>query len=206
MHVSSLKAAPNAPSAYLRSKAQGETLVRATQGEALQTTIFRPSVMFGREDRFLNLFARLARRLPVIVLASPKAKFQPVYVDDVARAIAASLSYSRTFGQSYDLCGPRVYTLRELVDCVQRCVGVHRPIIGLGASLSYLQAAVLEHLPGRLMTRDNALSMQVDNICDGPFPEVFGFAPTPLEAVAPVYIGNATPRARYRWFRVRARR
>jgi NADH dehydrogenase len=204
--VSALKAAADAPSAYLRSKAAGEALIRTAQGEHLQTTILQPSVIFGREDRFLNLFARLARALPVIALASPSARFQPVHVDDVARAIAAALTDARTFGRSYELCGPRVYTLRELVAYVVRSLGLRRPIVGLGKSLSWLQAAILEHLPGKLMTRDNVLSMQVDNVCGCAFPEVFGFTPTPLEAVVPLYIAGVTPRSRYRWFRFRARR
>ena len=191
---------------YLRSKGEAEQLVAAAQGDFLQTTIMRPSVIFGREDHFLNLFARLARRLPVIVLASPGARFQPVHVDDVARAIVASLGEAHTFGQRYDLCGPRVYTLRQLVEYVVRAAGLRRPVVGLGASLSMLQAAVLEHLPGKLMTRDNIRSMRVDNVCGCDFPAVFGFVPTPLEAVAPLYIAGATPRARYNWFRFRARR
>jgi uncharacterized protein YbjT (DUF2867 family) len=206
VHVSALKAAPEAPSAYLRSKAQGEAQVRAGQCEGLQTTILRPSVVFGREDRFLNLFAQLARNLPVLALASPKARFQPIHVLDVARAITAALTDARTFGQSYDLCGPRVYTLRELVEYVVHALGLRRPVLGLGASLSMLQAAFLEHLPGRLMTRDNVRSMRVDNVCDCPFPDVFGFAPTPMEAVVPLYIAGVSPRSRYRWFRFRARR
>jgi NADH dehydrogenase len=95
----------------------------------------RPSVVFGREDRFLNLFAQLARHLPVIVLASPGARFQPVHVDDVARAIVTSLHDAHTFGQRYDLCGPRVYTLRQLVECVVRTAGL-RTVVRLGPSLS----------------------------------------------------------------------
>lgn len=206
VHVSALKADVAGPSAYLRSKGEGEQVVRAAQGASLQTTILRPSVMFGREDRFLNLFAQLARRLPVIVLACPDARFQPIHVDDVARAIVVSLSEVRTFGQQYDLCGPHVYTLRQLVEYVAQAAGVRRPVIGLGPTLSMLQAAVLEHLPGKLMTRDNVRSMTLDNVCDCGFPAVFGFAPTPMEAVVPLYISGATPRARYRWFRFRARR
>jgi NADH dehydrogenase len=206
LHVSALKAAADAPSAYLRSKGAGEAAIRGAQGDHLQTTLLQPSVIFGREDRFLNLFARLARALPVIVLASPAARFQPVHVDDVARAIAAALSDARSFGQAYALCGPRVYTLRELVAYVVHSLGLRRPIVGLGKSLSWLQAGILEHLPGKLMTRDNVRSMQVDNVCGCAFPEVFGFEPTPLEAVVPLYIAGVTPRSRYRWFRFRARR
>jgi NADH dehydrogenase len=206
VHVSALAADPAAPSLYLRSKGEAERLLRAAQSDEFQTTILRPSVIFGREDAFLNLFAWLARRLPLVVLACPGARFQPVYVEDAARAIVASLRNLQTFGQCYDLCGPRVYTLRQLVEYVVRTAGLRRPVLGLGASLSMLQAAVLEHLPGKLMTRDNVRSMSVDNVCGCDFPAVFGFAPTPLEAVAPLYIAGATPRARYNWFRFRARR
>jgi NADH dehydrogenase len=206
LHVSALKAAPQAPSVYLRSKAEAEALIREAQGERLQTTILQPSVIFGQDDRLLNLFASLARLLPVIVLASPQARFQPVHVDDVARAAVAALDDPRTYGQTYPLCGPRVYTLRELVEYVVRTLGLRRLVIGLGPSLSMLQAGLLEHLPGKLMTRDNVRSMQVDNVCDCPFPEVFGFAPSPMEAVVPMYLAGVTPRSRYRWFRFRARR
>jgi len=205
VHVSALKASADAPSAYLRSKSEGENVIRLARAR-IDATIFRPSVVFGPDDRFLNLFATLARRLPVLALASPHARFQPVYVNDLARAIALSLDDTRTFGQAYELCGPRVYTLRELVDYVMRTLGLARPVVELGPALSMLQATVLEHLPGRLMTRDNLLSMQLDNVCDGAFPALFGIQPTALESVAPMYIGGVTPRSRYRWFRYRARR
>jgi NADH dehydrogenase len=206
VHVSALKAAADAPSAYLRSKAQAEALIREAQDERFQTTILQPSVIFGQDDRFLNLFAHLARLLPAIALASPQARFQPIHVDDVARAAVAALGDSRTFGQTYPLCGPNVYTLRQLVEYVVRTLGLRRPVIGLNRALSMLQAGILERLPGKLMTRDNVLSMQVDNVCGCPFPDVFGFAPAPMEAVVPVYIAGVTPRSRYRWFRFRARR
>ncbi|MCW5622341.1 MAG: complex I NDUFA9 subunit family protein [Burkholderiales bacterium] len=205
IHVSALKAAADAPSAYLRSKAQGEAVIRAADAR-IDATIMRPSVVFGPEDHFLNLFATLVRRLPVLALACPQARFRPVYVHDLARVMVAALHDAQTFGQTYELCGPRIYTLRELVEYVMATIGVRRPVIGLGPALSMLQATMLEHLPGRLMTRDNVLSMRVDNVCAGPFPDLFGIEPTPLEAVAPMYIGGVTPRSRYRWFRYRARR
>ncbi len=206
LHVSALGAAPDAPSAYLRSKAQGEAVVRAAQGDAFQTTVFRPSVIFGPEDHFLNLFAQLLRALPIVALAAPHARFQPVYVDDVARATVATLTNPAAFGQTYELCGPRVYTLRELIGYVASALNLHRPVIELGPALSRLQAFALEHLPGKLMTRDNLRSMQVDNVCKCPFPPVLGIEPTALEAVVPTYIAGVTPRSRYRWFRYRARR
>jgi NADH dehydrogenase len=206
LHVSALKAALDAPSAYLRSKAEGEGQIKSAQATGMQTTVFRPSVMFGREDHFLNLFATLVRLSPVLPLGCPQARFQPVFVEDVANAIVHSLGDAHTFAQAYNLCGPRAYTLRELVEFVCHTLGVRRKIFGLNPTLSMLQAGVLEHLPGKLMTRDNVRSMQVDNTCAGAFPEVFGFSPTRLEAVVPTYLAGVTPRSRYNWFRFRARR
>jgi NADH dehydrogenase len=110
VHVSALKAAHDAPSEYLRSKADGEQRIRIAQASGIRTTIFRPSVIFGPEDRFLNLFARLARALPAIVLPCPEARFQPVYVEDVARAIVESLELAQTYDQNLELCGPTSYT------------------------------------------------------------------------------------------------
>lgn len=206
VHVSALGAALDAPSAYLRSKAEGESQIHAAQATGIHTTVLRPSVIFGREDRFLNLFATLARWLPAIALACPEARFQPVFVEDVARVAGACLTDPHTFGHSYDLCGPKVYTLRELVQYTCRTMGLRRPVIGLSESMSLLQAAVLEKLPGKLMTRDNVYSMRVHNVCNCPFPQFPGFGPTHLEAVVPEYLAGVTPRTRYRWFRYRARR
>lgn len=206
LHVSALKAAHAAPSAYLRSKAGGEQQVRVAQAAGIRTTVFRPSVIFGRGDSFLTLFARLARWLPVIALASPEARFQPVFVEDVAQAVTAGLEDARTHDRSFDLCGPKVYTLQQLVEYVCSVVELERPVVPLNERLSYLQAWIMEKLPVKLMTRDNLLSMRADSVCDCPFPPEFGLEPTPLEAVAPLYLNEATPRSRYRWMRLRARR
>lgn len=203
LHMSALNADSAGPSAYLRSKGEGEKFVRAS---ALNATIFRPSVIFGRDDTFLNLFAGLARHLPVLFLACPYAKFQPVFVEDVARAFVESLTNPDTFGQSYDLCGPKVYTLRELVEYVARTLGKDRTIVGLSDRLSYLLAWTMEWLPVKLMTRDNYYSMKADSVCQCDFPAVFRFKPTPMEAVVPLYLADNSPRARYRWFRYKARR
>jgi len=203
VHVSALRAAPDAPSEYLRSKADGEAAVVAARG-GLGTTIFRPSVVFGPEDRLLNLFARLQRVLPVVFLGSPEARFQPVYVDDVARAMVTSLDAPDAAGRAYDLVGPAVRTLRELVGYAGQLAGHPRPIIGLGPRLSYLQAWAMEFAPVRLLSRDNCYSMKVDSVSAEPLP--FGLQPTPLEAVAPVYLKGVYPRSRYSVFRYYAGR
>jgi uncharacterized protein YbjT (DUF2867 family) len=201
VHMSALGADPGGPSKYQRTKGEGEALVRAC---GLAWTIFRPSIVFGRGDRFVNLFASLLKLLPVMVLGSPAARFQPVWVEDVAAAFVRSLEDPAAIGRTYDLCGPKIYTLRELVALAGDITGHRRPIVGLGDTLSYLQALALELLPGRLMSRDNYHSMKVDNVCGQPFP--FGIESTALEAVAPSYLGNDSPRARYRLYRDRARR
>ena len=203
LHMSALGAAPDAPSQYLRSKAAAEAAVAAS---GLRWTVFRPSVIFGREDSFLNLFARLSRALPVVALASAKARFQPVYVGDVAHCFVQAVDDELTHLARYDLCGPKVYTLRELVTYVGEVASAVRPIATLGPTLSKLQATVLEHLPGKLMTRDNLLSMRKDNVCDCPFPAVFGIAPTPLEAVAPHYLSPVAQRSEYDPYRANSGR
>ncbi|HEX6828623.1 MAG TPA: complex I NDUFA9 subunit family protein, partial [Burkholderiales bacterium] len=187
LHMSALNAAPDGPSVYLRTKGEAEQRVRES---GLDWTLFRPSVIFGREDSFLNLFARLLRALPVVALARPGARFQPVFVEDVARAFVQSLDLPETIGQSHDLCGPKVYTLRELVEYVGRLVGRERPIIGLGDGLSYLQAFAMELLPVKLMTRDNLDSMKLDSVCGCDFPAEFDFQPTAMEAVVPQYLSE----------------
>ncbi len=205
LHMSALGADSSAPSEYQRTKARGEAAVRERAG-TLPWTIFRPSVIFGEGDQFLNLFASMVRMFPVLPLAGAKARFQPIWVEDVARAFAGALGDSRTFGQAYELAGPRTYTLAELVAFVGTTVG-HKPrIIALPGALASLQAFTLEHLPGRLMTRDNLRSMSVDNVATQPFPAVFGFEPAPLEAVVPGYLAASGARARYSSYRNRAGR
>jgi NADH dehydrogenase len=200
LHMSALNADPGGPSAYLRSKGEAENIVRES---GLDWTIFRPSVVFGRQDRFLNLFAKLQSAMPVLFLASPNARFQPVYVEDVAQAIALSMEDLDSFGRTYELAGPRIYTLREIVDYVGRVTHHRRPVIGLGPALSSLQAFALEFAPGKLMSRDNIRSMKVDSVSKDALP--FGLVPTAMEAVAPAYLAQRTPRGRYRTFRDRAR-
>ncbi|MDQ2962192.1 MAG: complex I NDUFA9 subunit family protein [Pseudomonadota bacterium] len=203
LHMSALNAGGKAPSRYLRSKGEGEALV-ADSG--LAWTIFQPSVIFGREDSFLNLFARLERFLPVIALARADARFQPVYVGDVANAFVRAVDDDYTHRRRYPLCGPEVYTLRELVAYVGELTGYDRPIVPLGPALSTLQARVLEMLPGKLMSRDNLASMELDSVCDCDFPAIFGSNPTALEAVAPDYLTPAASRSRYSGLRAQGGR
>jgi uncharacterized protein YbjT (DUF2867 family) len=205
LHMSALGASESGPSAYLRSKAAGEAALRQNAG-VLPWTVFRPSVIFGPHDRFLNLFATLVRIFPVLPLGGARARFQPVWVEDVARCFIASLGDARTFGETYELCGPNAYTLGELVQYVADTLGKRRHIVALPDALARVQAAVFERLPGRLVTRDNLRSMSVDNVCACPFPAVFGFEPSALEAVVPGYLARNSTSARYSRYRSHARR
>lgn len=201
LHMSALGAAPSAPSEYLRSKGVGERAV--IDADDLDGCAFRPSVIFGPDDHFLNLFATLAGLAPVLPLACPEARFQPVYVGDVVAAFLAALEHRDAKGP-YDLGGPREYTLRELVKFVCRTTGRARLVIGLPDALAWLQAAAMEWLPGPLLTRDNLRSMQVPSVTASPLP--FGLVPTALEAAAPAWLAPAGPRERYPVLRWRARR
>jgi uncharacterized protein YbjT (DUF2867 family) len=188
VHISALGAASDAPSMYLRSKAEGEAAL--AQG-GVPAAILRPSVVFGERDRFLNLFARLSKLAPFIPLACADAQFQPVWVDDVARALVACLHSPLT--QTYECAGPRVYTLKELVRLAGRYSGHERPVIALPEAVGQVQAWFMEHLPGEpLMSRDNLASMQVPNVASGRLPGLaeLDIQPAPLESIAAHYLAH----------------
>jgi NADH dehydrogenase len=200
VHVSALGVSPDGPSNYLRSKAQGEAVFTAS---GLDVTLLRPSVIFGTEDRFLNLFAKIQSLAPVLPLAGSDARFQPVWVEDVASAVVRCLDRPDTVGQVYECAGPTPYTLSELVRLAGRWSGRERPQIPLPAFAGRLQALFMEWLPGEpLMSRDNVDSMQVPNVASGRLPGLadLDIQATSLEAVAPGYLGQAFNRGRYdRW-------
>ncbi|NDP43795.1 MAG: complex I NDUFA9 subunit family protein [Aromatoleum sp.] len=198
VHMSALNADPEGPSRYLRTKGEAETAIVAS---GLDWTIFQPSVIFGREDSFLNLFAKLLRLLPVVALAGAHARFQPAYVGDVADCFVRALDLDASIGRMYPLCGPKIYTLRELVRYVGEVTGAERPIVPLGRIAGRLQALILEMLPGKLMSRDNLASMELDSVCGCDFPALFGVKPTALEAVAPEYLSPDAARSRYDAYR-----
>jgi len=207
LHMSALGADASGPSMYQRSKGAGEALVRASQ---LDWTIFRPSVVFGPEDRFLNTFARLAVLAPVLPIANAGARFQPAYVGDVADAFVNALDNKATYRKAYELAGPRIYTLRELVQFAARASGHPRAVVGLPAGLARTQARLMELAPGEpILSRDNLDSMKRDNIASEqpyrPAPEL-GITLHAMEAEAPAWLGGQTPRARLDAFRARAGR
>jgi len=207
LHMSALGASANAPSMYLRSKAAGETVVEeagtiADGTTPIATTIFRPSVVFGRDDHFMNLFATLQRWLPIVPLAGANARFQPIWVQDVANAFRIALDDPETFARIYELAGPRVYTLAELV----RIAGIYRaggngrsrPVLALPDALARLQARFLEFAPGpTMMSRDNVDSMRVPNVASGNLPGLadLGIVPATLEAEVSQYLARKSHRS-----------
>jgi len=206
LHMSALGAAIDAPSMYLRSKADGEIVARAEPTVA--ATIFRPSVVFGPEDKFLNRFARIQKWLPVVPLACADADFQPVYVGDVAQAFVNALADPKTRHQVYHLGGPQIYPLADLVRLAGRWSHHPRPVVGMPDWLARIQAGFFEILPGTpLISRDNLDSMKVDNVVDPAIQattaSALGIKLTPLEAVAPHYL---SPSERFDDFRARAGR
>ncbi|PWG64917.1 complex I NDUFA9 subunit family protein [Spiribacter halobius] len=206
LHMSALGAEPDAPSRYQQTKAEGERLALEAHGEDLAVTVFKPSVIFGPADSFLNRFASLLRIAPVMPLPTPHARFKPVYVGDVAAAFVQALEDRDTFGRRYELCGPRVYTLEELVRYAAELMGIQRYILGLNDRFSRLQAKVMQRVPGQPYTWDNYLSAQVDNICVQDGLGELGIRATALEAVAPAYLGGRMTRLRYNQWRREAGR
>jgi len=192
LHMGALHATADAPSFYLRSKARGAQIVHEADGADLHVTSFHPSVIFGPHDSFTNRFAALLRRVPLVFpLACPQARMQPVYVEDVVQAFVRALDRCETFGQRYNLCGPEVFTLQEIVAYLASVLGLRRRILPLGDGLSRLQAAVMQFAPGKPFTPDNYRSLQVASVCDAPFPAVFGLTPARFAAIVPSYLTRA---------------
>ncbi len=210
VHVSALGVGQPAPgrepSHYLRTKARGEAVWTAS---GLDVTLLRPSVIFGAEDKFLNLFARLQALFPLVPLAASDAKFQPVWVEDVAEAIVRCLERPATIGQTIECAGPDVMTLGEIVRAAGRWSGHARPVLPLPRAIGRLQALAMELLPGvPLMSRDNLDSAQVPNVASGTLPGLasLGITPTALAAIAPAYLGKTDGRSKLQALRAVARR
>jgi uncharacterized protein YbjT (DUF2867 family) len=210
VHVSALGVALDGPSMYQRSKARGEEVLRAA---GLDLSILRPSVIFGAGDRFLNLFAQLQAVFPVVPLAGSTARFQPVWVEDVASAVIACLRDSglpmSSVGQTFDCAGPDVLTLAELVHIAGEFGSRARPVLPLPRALGQLQARLMELMPGEpLMSRDNLAAMQVDNVANGQWPGLtsLGIEPASVRSVAPGYLGQRGGRSHLDGFRRGLRR
>jgi uncharacterized protein YbjT (DUF2867 family) len=195
LQVSALNAAPNAPSYYLRSKGEAEKLIRE-QG-AVDWTIFQPSVMFGPGDSFLNRFAGLLAAIPwAFPLARPNARLQPVSVDDVVDALLHCLHGGASSHQTYELGGPRVYSLREIVALVAKLTRRRRWIIGLPGVIGRTQAFFMNFVPGRPFSGDNYRSLSVDSVCKEDGFAKLGIKPKSMAASARLFLGAQEDNAR----------
>lgn len=209
VHVSALGVAPDAPSRYQRSKARGEDVLR---GAALDLSILRPSVIFGAGDRFLNLFAQLQALFPLVPLAGASARFQPVWVEDVAAAVLACLQGPHALasvGRTFECAGPEVLTLAELVRVAGRHGSRERPVLPLPDAVARLQAFAMERMPGEpLMSRDNLDAMATPNVATGTLPGLadLGIQPASVHAVAPRYLGQRGGRSQLLHLRQQPRR
>jgi NADH dehydrogenase len=204
LHMSALGAAVDGPSFYLQSKGVAESHVRAAPG-SIAWTIFRPSVIFGAGDSFMNRFAGLLRlSRGVIPLARAGARFAPIWVDDVVTAFSyavedrlpeaamghTALPGGSSIGQSYDLCGPEVFTLAELVQLAGEMSGTRARVFPLPDAAAKLQARLMDFVPGKPFSTDNYRSLTVDNVCRDPGCERLGIRPASLRAVGPRYLAR----------------
>jgi NADH dehydrogenase len=190
VHISALGADEHAASMYQRSKARGEKVLQvAVQTANLELTILRPSVIFGADDKFINMFAKLQAVFPVMPLAGAATRFQPVWVQDVAQAVVHCLEHRTTIGQTFEICGPDIFTLQQLVEMAGKWSGHSRFVFPLPSFIAKLQALMMEFLPGpTLMSRDNLASMQTDNVASKNAPGLIAFGiqrPQSLRAVFP---------------------
>ena len=189
VHVSAIGADPGSPSDYGRSKGRGELAVREAFPDA---TIIRPSIVYGPEDNFITRFASMGRQLPVLPVMAAGAKFQPVYVADLARAIAAAaLEPEKHAGQTYEFGGPRVITMAELNDSISRLTGrPGRPVAVIPDAVGGLIAKFTGWLPGAPITMDQWRMLQVPNVVgeDAKGFEAFGIRPQPFEAIAGTWL------------------
>jgi len=187
VHISAIGADAGSPAAYARSKAAGEAAVHAAHPRAV---ILRPSIVFGPGDGFFNRFAALARSLPVLPVVAGATKFQPVYVEDVVAAILVAAE--RQDGRVYELGGPRVLSMRELLDYILSVTGLRRPLLAPPMGLLRLQARLAEFLPNPPITRDQLLMLERDNVVAAGAPGLaeLGIRPTPIEAVVPEYLAR----------------
>ncbi len=203
LHLSALHAGQGS-SYYLKTKGEAEALLRAAND--LNTSIFQPSVIFGRGDQFFNRFAGMLSLMPAMPLACPKARLQPVFAEDVAAVMLAALEDPMTWGESYELAGPQSYTLKELVEWTAKCMGLSRRVIGLPGPLSALMAAVMDFVPGKPFSRDNYKSLQTDNTSSENGFAYFGIDPRSIELVVPDYLTGSVHQRRLQTCRRQPRR
>ena len=207
LHMSALKAGPQAPSRYLRSKGEAEKLLHSESGRQFRSSVLRPSVIFGRHDDFLNRFAALLKHAPhLLPLTGCEARLQPVYVGDVVAAILALLRTTPSSGSTVvEIGGPETMTLRAIVEYVAALIARPTTIVPLGGAAARLLAWTMEFVPGKPLSRDNLRSLSVASVCEGINGLVtLGIRPTPLDEIAPAYLADGGLRGRYERYRVEA--
>jgi uncharacterized protein YbjT (DUF2867 family) len=191
-HISAIGADPASPSQYAKTKGLGEQAVRAHFPNA---AILRPSLVFGAEDKLFNRFAAMATISPIMPVIAGTTRFQPVFVGDVANAVMATLTQPANSGITFELGGPRIWTMRELLAFILTEIRRRRPLVNIPLGLARLQASVLERLPGKMLTRDQLLLLQQDNVVSPGMPGLaeLGVTPTPVELVVPGYLTRFRP-------------
>lgn len=204
LHMSALKAdAQGGPSHYLRTKGEAEQLVRRAQG--VNVTVFQPSVIFGPDDSFVNRFADLLRLpAPIFPLPRANARFAPVFIDDVVSAFVNSIDDPETFGKVYQLCGPDVLSLREVIQVIGSALGLKRRIVPVPDNLARMQAWFLDFLPVKPFSTDNFLSLTINSICDNNGFERLGMVPHSSRALIPRLLRHESWRGRLDQYRSRA--
>ncbi|MBT8449228.1 MAG: complex I NDUFA9 subunit family protein [Gammaproteobacteria bacterium] len=204
LHMSALHAsATSGSSQYLRTKGEGENRAHTGGKPDVAVTSFKPSVIFGPDDSFINRFAGVLKIPGPLPLACPDSKFSPVYIEDVCEAMANSLNHHKTFAQRYELCGPQTYSLIEIVRYISTLQGTNKLVFGLSNGLSQLQASILEKLPGKLFTTDNYLSLQQDSVCSDKDYNLLslGISPTSMDSIVPAMLKQASEKNRYQTLR-----
>jgi len=210
IHVSCLGQSDNPPSRYLRSKTEGEALLRAAP---LALTVIRPSVVFGADDRFMNTLGHWSTLLPVLPVPAPDARLQPVWVRDLAVAIVRCVQDDASIGKTYEAVGPEALSMREIAELA--CQWSHMgggeptPVVRLPMALAYFEAWLMEIMPGEpLMSRDNLETARVPSVASGELPTLaaLGVDAQSMRGIAPAYMGQDSRAARLDRFRQYANR
>ena len=200
IQISSLHAdAENGPSEYLRTKGQATQILKES---GLPVTVFCPSVIFGNGDGLYTRFANLLHAMPFMPLACAEARFAPVYVGDVSRAISDAIDDPASIGQSINLCGPEIFTLQEIVQYTADVLEIKRKIIPLPNGIAKIQAFIMELVPGKPFSRDNYDSLQIDSVCE----DSDSLQPTSVGKIVPTYLGKMNRQSRLQHYREMARR
>jgi len=185
VQISAIGADPHSPSAYGRSKARGEQAVLAHRPDAV---ILRPSIIFGQGDHFFTRFVGMARLAPIMPVYAGDTRFQPVHVDDVGRAVAVTLTRDDLAGRSFELGGPEIRTMRELMAWVMELAGRKVRLLDVPDRIAMIQAAVMERLPGQMLTRDQMKMLSIDNVVHAGAAsfDALGLVPAKMTELVPV--------------------